>query len=181
MKKGFTLIELLVVIGIIALLSTLATFAVRYSMTKARLTKAQAEIGEIHKAIKALELDSRLWPGHQTPNAIHSAENNEICGPDLSGDTCAASLSSNSSGIVGHDAGFPNWGGHYMKKLPLDPWQHEYFFDTDYRINALKEPCGCGGICSDAVVIGSYGPDGEGRPDGAGAYGCDDIILIIQE
>lgn len=178
--KGFTLIEILVVIAIIALLSTIGGAYTRFALNRAKVTKAQAEISEIHKAVKALDLDTRMWPGHQAADAINNAANNEICGADASGDTCLTTLSANTSGLVSGDAGFQGWTGPYMNKIPKDPWGMDYFFDTDYSINGAGEPCGCGGLCADAVVIGSYGPDQEGVPNGAGAYGCDDIILVIK-
>jgi prepilin-type N-terminal cleavage/methylation domain-containing protein len=184
-KNGFTLIELLVVIAIIALLATLITVGVRTAMIKAKITKAQHDTAEIAKSIQILEGDTNLWPGHQPINIICSDRpggcpaGNEICGPDQSGDACTHDLSENFSGLETGDAGYPRWNGPYMNSMPLDAWGHHYFFDTDYQINAQGQPIGCGGIAQDAVVAGSYGPDGEGRPDGAGAYGCDDVIYVL--
>ena len=181
---GFTLIELLVAIAIIGILSTLATVAFTSAREKAKITRAQADISSIKKAIQMLAKDTNEWPGHQ-PNSIVCTDivpggcpaGNEICGPDTSGDTCTSGLRDASSGLTLNDTvtPFPFWGGPYMERIPLDPWNHEYFFDTDYEVTIDNEPCNGGAGCISAVVIGSYGPDGEGNNN----YNGDDVIDVV--
>lgn len=186
-NKGFTLIELLVVIAIIGILSTIAMVGLNYAREYAKISNAQHDVAELYTAISALANDTGQWPGHQTAHAIPTgaeATNNEICGSDANSQSCAHGISEGWSGVVLNDSSTPynNWTGPYMNKIPLDPWGHEYFFDTDYLIDVNDEPNGCGGGGSiNAVVIGSYGPDGQGLPNtgATGAYGCDDIIKII--
>ncbi|MFH0951691.1 MAG: type II secretion system protein GspG [Patescibacteria group bacterium] len=62
------------------------------------------------------------------------------------------------------DSNYLNWEGPYLSVLPLDPWDHNYFFDTDYTIDGQPQ-----------AVVGSYGPNGEGLND----YDDDDIIIQL--
>jgi prepilin-type N-terminal cleavage/methylation domain-containing protein len=190
--KGFTLIELLVVIAIIGLLTTLATVAVRIAMDKAKIAKAQQGVDTIYNAITIMANDTDQWPGHQTAGEVSTATGAEICGPDATLPTpgnCTHGLGDSTSGLIADDT-YSHWQGPYMSVMPLDPWQHEYFFDTNYSINAGNEPCACGSSaglnCRNMVVVGSYGPDGLSHDvlvDGAAAANpsnaCDDVIKVI--
>ena len=185
-RGGFTLIELLVTIAIIGVLATLAMMAVGAARDKAKEAKVLHDTKIIYDAITQLSNDTNLWPGLQTVDAVCSGScgGNEICGPDKNGNNCVTKkLSDPSAGIVATDGNYPGWAGPYRTDMPTDPWGREYFFDTDYNINANGKPCGCGGGCSSAAVIGSYGSDELGKPDGSspGAYGCDDIIRVIKK
>jgi len=170
--RGFTLIELLVAMAIIGILVTVATSAVKYARSQAREAKAKNDIDEIYKAITMLATDGNLWSGNQEPDRPNPASGNEICG-----DGCAFGLSSNRAGLLATDGSYTRWGGPYIGAIPNDPWGHEYFFDTDYRILiSTGAPCNGAPIgCMDAAVVGSYGPDGVGN----GSYNADDIIKII--
>jgi len=185
--KGFTLIELLIVIAIIGLLTTLSVAGINIARQKAKIAVAQNDIDQISRAIDMLVTDSGEWPGHQKYNTVCASgcATNEFCGPDANSADCARGLDDESAGIMSDDSASPysNWDGPYLNRALLDPWGKEYFFDTDYQIDVDDNPCGCGGGgCADAVVIGSYGPDGLGRPTGgADAYGCDDIIKILKK
>lgn len=189
--SGFTLIELLVVIAIIGLLSTMATVASRYAIDKAKTSKAQHAVDTIYNAIVMLGNDTNEWPGHQTLNEV-STSHVEICGPDATlptaADCGARTIDSGSAGIIANDTVTPfvSWGGPYMNNMNLDPWGHQYFFDTNYNVNADNEGCGCDGNsinCHDVVVVGSYGPDGLGVEKlvttNNSSQACDDIIKII--
>ncbi len=187
-NKGFTLVELLVVIAIIGLLSTLSVAAVKIARTKAKIAKAKNDIDEIGKAIRILGNDTGQWPGHKTADVIASSEGFEYCGADIDGNNCGGrSLSSASAGLVQNDTttSYNNWNGPYIKKLPIDGWGREYFFDASYKIDSNDQPCGCSGVpasCTFAVVVGSYGPDGQGEPSGMPtSYTCDDIIRILKK
>ncbi|PLX21920.1 hypothetical protein C0584_01115 [Candidatus Parcubacteria bacterium] len=181
-KKGFTLIELLVILAIIGILSSMATVGLNGARIKAKRTKAYSDISEIRKAIDIFANDTSLWPGYQEDDQINSDAGNELCGPDENANNCLNSLFSDFGGLSSDDGTYFGWSGPYIKISTLDPWGHEYFFDTDYQIDANGDPCACTGIaCSDAVVVGSYGPDGLGVPSGAtpGSYGCDDVIIVM--
>lgn len=180
-NKGFTLIELLVVIAIIGLLSTLTIVAVNYARERARIAKAQHDIGQIYTAISLLVNDTNEWPGHQTVEMVFSGGGNEICGLDSGGGNCAVGLGDEESGIVQNDSApdeYSGWQGPYMALMPLDPWGYEYFFDTDYSLKNIDDtPCDTAAPnCYTAVVVGSYGPDGLGNNQ----YNADDIIKVIK-
>ncbi len=181
--SGFSLIELLVVIGIIGMLTTLAVTAVTSARDKAKEARVLNDLKLISDAIVMLSNDTNLWPGEQVLNTIGSAANNEICGVDTNSEDCGAqTLSANTSGLTATNGNYVNWSGPYLVSIPLDPWDSEYFFDTDYSIDINDEPCGCGGGgCVNMVVLGSYGPDKAGKPvnTATGGYGCDGIIRII--
>lgn len=183
--------ELLVVIAIIGLLSTISLIGVNLAREKAKIAKAKHEVDQIYKAISSLATDAGQWPGHQEYNTVCTdlpggcPADNEICGADTNGNTCANGLASGAAGIMQNDGAVPydNWAGPYMPWMPDDPWGYEYFFDTDYLIHLDKTPChDADPTCVDAVVVGSYGPDGQGKPvsGAAGAYGADDIIKILK-
>jgi len=160
-KNGFTLIELLVIIAIIAILSTIALVFLRGYREKARIADAKTDIRNIFLAVRMLESDTGEWPAHQTPNVVCAGcNNNEV--DDFSGDADA--------GIMQNDPGQPynNWQGPYLKNMPLDPWDNNYFFDTDYDINS-------GSGTNWVAAIGSFGPNG-GTPN---QYDGDDVFMIV--
>lgn len=190
-RDGFTLIELLVTIAIIGLLATIAMTAVGTARERAKISRAQHDLDQIYKSLTLMQNDTAMWPGHQAMGISCStapstcAADNELCGPDEDANDCVNGIGDEVSGLLANDTVTPyeNWGGPYLRsELLNDPWGREYFFDTDYQIDAQDQPCECSNIgCHDAAVVGSYGPDGLGKPDSgmSGAYGCDDIILII--
>jgi prepilin-type N-terminal cleavage/methylation domain-containing protein len=193
--KGFTLIELLVVIAIIGLLSALATVAARYAIDKAKIAKAQHATDTIYNAINMLGNDTSEWPGHQTPNQVNTTGHVDICGPDATLplpalDCGVQTIDSGFAGIIENDGTTPysNWGGPYMSNIALDPWGHQYFFDTNYNVSPDNVACGCDSnpilSCRNVVAVGSYGPDGLGATkvttdDSTSDQACDDVLKII--
>jgi len=152
---GFSLIEILVVIGAIGILVGIAIPAYNGYREKADIAAAMHDLKRIETAIIALATDTGEWPKHQNIGEINNGGSNEIY--DLS----AATI-----GLLIDDAGtsYPNWNGPYIPAVPLDPWGHNYFLDTDYRI---------GGV--DNVVLGSYGPEAVCN----NCYNDTDIRLIL--
>ncbi len=166
-KNGFSLIEMLIIIAIIGTLASIVLSNVRTAKEKAKIARAKQEVRQIYNAITLLETDTEEWPGHQASYVIAAGKiGNEIC-PD----GCNYPLSDCMAGII-CNPGFPDnyfhWGGPYMSNIPEDPWGNEYFFDTDYDIQP-------GPGEKWAVVIGSYGPNGQGDNQ----YDDDDIIYTI--
>jgi len=168
-KKGFTLVELLIVIAIIGILATLMLASLTVSREKAKISKVQSELKQIYMAIAFFDDDNEIWPGHQPSYKKQCNEDdNEIC---AIADGCSFGLNDEQAGLTKQDSvnPYPRWNGPYLPEVPLDPWNHEYFFDTDYFTDINRN-----GTIECHVIIGSFGPNGTGLIFQDGAGGQDD-------
>jgi general secretion pathway protein G len=112
-QDGFTLIELMVVILIIGLLATIVVQNLRSATDKAKRVKAEADISQLKSALDRYYLDAGSYPtSDQGLPALIAAPNN------------------------GNVAG--DWGGPYIERIPLDPWGHPYFYQSDGNEYLLK-------------------------------------------
>jgi len=163
-NKGFTLIELLVIIAIIGLLAVIVLVNVNNARQKAEISKTQADLEQIYKAIEFLYDDTEEYPAHCLGFPPCSCSG----GPERVLDACTA-------GLECTDGGFPNWDGPYVSKIPKDPWGNSYIFDADYRCNTGVK--GCEGIPDGATVraIHSGGPNGSG----INIYDADNIVSVL--
>jgi prepilin-type N-terminal cleavage/methylation domain-containing protein len=173
MNRGFTLIELLVVMATVVIISTIVLIAVGSAIEKGKITRANAKVAELSKVLEFLASDTNKWPGDNPVGCVYTGDDNEVEDLNVPG-----------AGIVAADASFVGWGGPYMTVVEEDPWGTNYFFDTDYNVDADDKPCdgtpgipGSNGCIFDeqVAVLGSYGPDGIGN----GLYNEDDIIKIV--
>jgi general secretion pathway protein G len=114
-QDGFTLIELMVVILIIGLLATIVVQNLRSATDKAKRVKAQADISQIKSALDRYYLDAGSYPTtDQGLTALISA-------PSTTGNNDPT-----------------DWGGPYIERIPLDPWGHSYFYQSDGNEYILK-------------------------------------------
>jgi len=132
---GFSLIEILAVIGAIGILVGIAIPAYNGYREKAQIAEVMHDLKMIETAIIALAVDTGRWPERQFIGYVNNASSNEIY-----------DLSEPEIGLVETDGNFTNWRGPYIPVIPPDPWGHQYFLDTDYRING-----------DDNIVLGSFG------------------------
>ncbi|MBX9795562.1 type II secretion system major pseudopilin GspG [Sphingomonas sp.] len=101
-EAGFTLVELMVVILIIGLLATIVAFNVLSLGEQSKVQKARADIGTIEQALDLYKLQQGSYPAAQ--DGLRAL----VVAP---------------AGIT-DPARYPRGG--YIKKLPQDPWGHDY-------------------------------------------------------
>ncbi len=148
---GFSLIEIMIVVAVVGLLAGLAAVSTVKARRMARLKQAEVDLAILTAAVEQLAWDTGRWPGGILRNVTQSAELWVLTGA--------------SAGLLSADNRFPNWKGPYLAKVPKDPWGNDYFFDPDYRIDGVMR-----------VVVGSFGPNGEGR----NRYDSDDAYIVIK-
>jgi len=162
-KKNFTSTELLIVITFVAIGLVVLVISLLKVKERGRRMEARAAVEYIYNAIVRLEMDTGKWPGHKTPSKKEcNVNDNEIC-PD----GCSYRLSDCRTGLICNSDpsyNYADWRGPYVVRSLKDPWENEYFFDTDYY---TENEC--------VVAIGSYGPNGVGLDQ----YDEDDVIYIV--
>ncbi|GAG61354.1 unnamed protein product [marine sediment metagenome] len=102
--EGFTLIEVLIIVGIIIILTGIALVQLQNASNKAKVSKAEAEIEIMGRAIEQIEED--------TGNYLKKLEYLDDPAPPPHGS-------------------FSPWWGPYVSSLPVenkDPWGNEYLY-----------------------------------------------------
>jgi len=125
-QKGFTLLEILVVVMILGLLISLAAPRILGRTDEARVTKGMADIKAIETALGMYKLDSGSYP--TTEQGLAALVEPPAQGPEA--------------------RNYRTEG--YLERVPLDPWNREFFYGSDGR----------------SYVIRSMGADGEEGGDG---------------
>ena len=99
-QAGYTLLELLVVMGILAILTAVATPQLMGYFNKAKVQTSEVQIQNIGTALELYYLENGSYPSE------------------------AAGLKA----LVEAPSDAPNWNGPYLKKAKnlLDPWGHPY-------------------------------------------------------
>ena len=120
---GFTLIEILVVMAIIGMLAVMVAPNIFNQQAGARRDAALSQISSLEAALDTYRLDVGQYPDSLV-------------------------------GLVENDSGRAAWNGPYLRReVPLDPWDNDYFYDSDGR----------------SFMLVSYGADGERGGEGDGA------------
>lgn len=126
-QSGFTMIELLVVMVILGLLAALVAPNFFRQGAKARVKTTRLQIANLSTALDAMALDTGRYPSGQ--EGLRA--------------------------LLDPPSGMDMWDGPYLKKLPKDPWNHDYVY---------RGPQG-----GHDYEIFSYGADGSPGGDGDNA------------
>ncbi|MBI3581430.1 MAG: type II secretion system major pseudopilin GspG [Nitrospinae bacterium] len=128
---GFTLIEIMVVVVILALLAGIIIPKIMSRPEEARRAKAMIQIKEIEAALNLFKIDSGFYPSTEQGLA-------------------ALTTAPTTGEIPKH---FKEGG--YLKKVPKDPWDHEYVYLSPGEHGEFD--------------LVSYGADGQPGGDGKNA------------
>ena len=127
-EDGFTLVELMVVIVILGLLATIVAINVLPNLGRANGQKAKADIATLDQALELYRLNNLTYPSNVEGLGALVAPPSTLPDP----------------------ARYP--AGGYIKKLPKDPWGHEYKYENPgkhgsydiYTLGADNAPGGTG-------------------------------------
>ncbi len=133
-QKGMSFIEIMIVVVIMAGLVAIVGPAMFGKLDEAKIDQSRIQMKGLQSALELYHLDNSVYPA--TEQGLE------------------ALLSKPEVGIIPG-----NWRGPYLKssKVPKDPWNHDYFFQSD----------------GSSILMKSLGADGE--EGGAGVN--TDIVL----
>ena len=101
--RGMTLIEIMVVITILGLIAAMVTVNVMSRLDKAKVDTTKTQIKSLEQALEQYRLDNGSYPTtEQGLNALVTAPSG--------------------------DAAKRFQPGGYIKKVPQDPWRHDYSY-----------------------------------------------------
>jgi len=111
-EAGFTLLELLVVIVILGLLIGLVAPAVLRQLGHAKDSIAKQSVAQIGSVLDLYKLDAGSYPS--TADGLQA--------------------------LLTQPADVQNWAGPYLKSgtLPLDPWGHDYIYQSPSTRQGLE-------------------------------------------
>ncbi|OHB77085.1 MAG: type II secretion system protein GspG [Planctomycetes bacterium RBG_16_64_10] len=109
-RPAFTLIEVLMVLVILVILGSFAVTIFTGTQDKARIDQAKAQIGLIEPAARLYQLHMNDYPRTLDDLVVQPSD-------------------------------VPNpakWGGPYMERIPLDPWEGQYLYAYPGKQNPQK-------------------------------------------
>lgn len=153
--NGFTLIEMIVVIAIIVILSTLIMTQIQNHVPRAKIAKAQRDVGTLTQVTTIFEMDNGQSPVRKDKTTkeyfyllFTADENGDLVMEDEQGNDKSASgaldvaaipalrrdnavfhllLNSREYAVAKNIQGIRSgWDGAYLDTLPLDPWGNSY-------------------------------------------------------
>jgi general secretion pathway protein G len=133
-QEGFTLIELLIVIVIIGLLSALVGPKMFGKVGKARVESAKAQISLFETALDTYRLDNMHYP------------------------TSSEGLDA----LLKNPGGSEFWDGPYIKKIPKDPWGHDYVYSCEGSDDFVITSAGVDGVANTEDDISNAGEENAG-------------------
>lgn len=130
-EKGMTLLEIMIVLVILGGLASILATTVMGRLKKAKMNEARLQIAELGKSIEQFYTDCTFYPSsEQGLQALVEAPSGE---PTCSG-----------------------WGPDpYIRKVPKDPWNHEFVYEADrgsYILKSLGKDNREGGSGEDADI-----------------------------
>jgi len=177
-NRAFTLIEMLAVIGIIALLVALLFPAIKSSLMKSEVTRAQSGISNLSTAFRAYYTEYGKWPiSDTTVGQRYVVDANMVALLSAGSITAGAIPTIEMNGAISGSSGqfqgnprnivflqfkqselgaAPPYLGYY-----LDPWKKPYFFSFDVTyVNNIPNPFAAQYI-TNGFIVWSDGPDGQ--------------------
>ena len=130
-EHGFTLIELMVVLVIIGLLATIVVINVIPLGDQGKVTKAKADIENIQQALELYKLQNLNYPTTSDGLSALVAPPADLADPSR------------------------YQKGGYIRKLPKDPWGHDYLYASPGQHGAFD--------------VWTYGADGKEGGEGVDA------------
>lgn len=141
----------MIVVAIIGLLAAIAISSLVKVRAVARENIVHNDLRLISDAVDQLAFDTGKWPGGLPAGPVANPE--------------VWDLNTTNAGLLAGDSSFPHWKGPYIRRVPVDPWGSDYFFDPDYRIGGTMYP-----------TVGSFGPNRRGR----NVYDDDNCYVIMK-
>ena len=131
MRRGLTLLELMIVLIILVGLMAIVGPRLLGTQKKADVRTAQAQIGNINSALKLYHVDMKSYPSTEEglDLLLNAPEDEKLA---------------------------KSWDGPYVdgKKLPVDPWGHDFQYEFGSEEGSIKETSGF-------PLVYSLGPDGK--------------------
>lgn len=159
------------VIGIIGVLSTLATVTLVRARNLARETKAKGDLRQFRTALLMLENDTGKWPNGCPPLSVVNPE------VDLhtaqAGLEAKPSVGNQGDGCTWIQEDLDKWKGPYITSAG-DPWGSHYWFDPDF---VPYQNCASQTVQPQTVVILSFGPNKQQ----VNGYDCDDLFVNLKQ
>lgn len=187
LSRGFTMIEAVITIAIVAILAAILVPMISSNIDSAKLSRAQADVGQIAKAVVQFRQDLDRWPIERNGNIaylLYSGQSGDI--PSGWPGFPAANMADLNHELVNNGeneergtstVGAATWKGPYLTEVRPDPWGNSYVINSQHLTSGAPQP--------PAVYVVSAGPGHEAVlqvPFGGGSIptDSDDIYRRIR-